>query len=324
VDSLFGAPALEAIRAMNPGDITLLENARFFAEEEALADAKPEKMARTHIVQRLAPAADYFCLDAFAAAHRAQPTLVGFAEVLPTMAGRVMQRELEMLDRATTASERPKLGVFGGIKIDDSVAVIQHVLSANIVDRVLAVGGVATAFLEAQGHDPGKATAEFMRREIEEYPALVEQARALLGKYRDRIEVPTDVAVNDGGRRHGIPVSQLPSPHPIADIGLDTIVRFCDDVRAARTVFLNGPAGIFEIEDFSLGTRELFRAVADAEAFTVVGGGHTVAAVEQWGLQDKIDHVSTGGGALIHYLSGRPLPLVEALRRSKRKLPRAA
>ena len=324
VDSLFSASALEAIRGMAPGEIVLLENTRFFAEEEALADAKPEKMAKTHLVRRLASVADYFCLDAFAAAHRAQPTLCGFAEVLPTMAGRVMQRELEMLDRAVQSAERPKLAVFGGIKIDDSISVVEHMLSAKVVDRVLTVGGVATAFIQAQGLDPGQPTVEFMRKEIEGYDALVEQCRLLLAKFPGKIEVPSDIVVNDGGRRHGMRVKELPSPHQVADIGLDTIVRFADEIAAARTVFLNGPAGIFELEEFSTGTRELFRAVADSEAFTVVGGGHTVAAVEQYGLQDKIDHVSTGGGALINYLAGKPLPLVDALKRSRRKFPKAS
>src|SRR3990172_2263244 len=323
-DSLFGASALEAVRGMAAGDVVLLENARFFAEEEALADAKPEKMARTHLVQRLSPLAEYFCIDAFAAAHRAQPTLVGFAEVLPTMAGRVMQRELEMLDRAIHASERPKIAVFGGIKIDDSIGVTRPMLAANVVDRVLAIGGVGTAFLQAQGHDPGKPTTEFMHREIEDYGGLVDQCKLLLAKYPDRIGVPTDVVVNDGGKRHGLNVKELPSTHQVADVGLDTIVRFSEEIAKAKTVFLNGPAGIFEIEEFSTGTRELFHAVANSSAFSVVGGGHTVAAVEQYGLQDKIGHVSTGGGALINYLAGRPLPVVEALYRSRKKFPKSA
>jgi len=322
VDSLYGRHALEAIRGLAPGDAVLLENTRFYAEEESLADAKPEKMAATHIVRTLAPVADYFCLDAFAAAHRAQPTLVGFAEVLPTMAGRVMQRELEMLGQAMTSGDRPKVAVFGGIKIDDTISVIRHMLSGEVVDRVLTTGGVATAFIQAQGHDPGTPTVDFMRKELEDYDALVEQCRLLLAKFPGRIDVPTDVVVNDGGKRRGLAVQDLPATHPIADLGLDTIVRFSGEIAAAKTVFLNGPAGVFEIEEFSTGTRELFRAIAESEAFTVVGGGHTVAAVEQYGLQDKIDHVSTGGGALINYLAGKPLPLVEALKRSKRKFPK--
>jgi len=324
VDSLFGSSALTAIDAMSAGDVVLLENARFYAEEEALADAKPEKMANTHIVRRLAPHAQYFCLDAFAAAHRAQPTLCGFAEVLPTFAGRVMQRELEMLDRAMTSTERPKIAIFGGIKIDDSIEVTKHMLAANVVEKVLTTGGVATAFLQAQGHDLGSPTTEFMRKEIEGYDALVEQCTLLLTKFLGRIEVPTDLVANNNGHRQALRLKELPAAHPIADIGLDTIVRYGAEIAAAKTVILNGPAGVFEIEEFSTGTRELFRAVAESEAFTVVGGGHTVAAVEQYGLQDKIDHVSTGGGALIHYLSGKTLPLVEALRRSRKKFPKAA
>jgi len=319
VDSLFGKEALAAIRSLNVGEVLLLENVRFFAEEDALADAKIEKMAKTHIVRRLAPMAQYFILDAFAAAHRAQPSLVGFVDLLPTLAGRVMEKELTMLDRAIQGQERPKIAVFGGVKADDSVAVTRHMLENGIVDRVLTAGGVANMFLQAAGKDPGSPTTDFMRREVEDYDKYVEECRILLEKFPGRILLPSDVVLNDGGTRKAIAVSELPSKLPVYDIGVDTIARYAEEIARAKTVILNGPAGVFEIEEFSVGTREILRAVAESDAFTVVGGGHTVAAVEQYGLQDKIDHVSTGGGALINYLAGRELPLVTALERSYRK-----
>src|SRR5712691_11204105 len=158
VPSLFGRPAIEAIESMHVGDVIVLENTRFYSEEEALADAKLEKMAKTHIVERLAPHADLFVLDAFAAAHRAQPSLVGFCEVLPTLAGRVMERELTMLNEAMHSEARPKLAVFGGVKADDSVAVTNHMLGSGLADRVLTTGGVASLFLAAQGVALGKPT----------------------------------------------------------------------------------------------------------------------------------------------------------------------
>jgi phosphoglycerate kinase len=324
VDSLFGRPAVEAIQGMKPGDVVMLENTRFFAEEEALADAKFEKMAKAMMVRVLAPLAQYFVLDAFAAAHRAQPSLCGFAEVLPALAGRVMEREITMVSRAMESQERPKLAIFGGIKADDSIAVTRHMLANGIVDKVLTTGGVANLFLAAKGIDLGAPTTDLMRREVPEYAAHVAQSKEVLSKFPGKVEVPIDLAVNDGGTRRNLRISEFPATHPVYDIGLDTIVHYQNEVDLARTIILNGPAGVFELEEFSLGTRELFAAVANAGAFTVVGGGHTVAVVEQLGLARKIDHVSTGGGALIHFLAGRELPLITALKRAKQKFSKRA
>ena len=319
VSSLFGRPAIEAIEAMHPGDVVVLENTRFYAEEEALADAKLEKMAMTHIVRRLAPLASYFILDAFAAAHRAQPSLVGFCEVLPSLAGRVMERELTMLARAVQDPARPKVAHLGGVKVDDSIAVAKHMLEKDIVDTVLTSGGVGNLFLDASGIDLGEPTTDFMHREVEDYDHLRGECKELLRKYSRRILIPTDVVLNDNGERRPVTVSGLPAKLLLYDIGLDTIARYVDVFHRAKTIFFNGPAGVFELEPFSVGTRELLTAVAESDGLSVVGGGHTVAAVEQFGLQDRIDHVSTGGGALINFLAGRELPLVTALRHSYKK-----
>ncbi len=319
VDSLIGTTAREAIRALQPGEIVVLENTRFYAEEDAFAEKPIEKMAKSHLVRRLAPLADYFVLDAFAAAHRAQPSIVGFCEVLPTLAGRVVEQEFRMLGRALTSEERPKLAIFGGIKADDSLAVSRHMLEKGIVDRVLATGGVSLLFLDAAGVDIGKPTRAVLEKEIEGYADQVRGARAVLGRFGDRIDLPRDVALNVDGKRVETPVKELPASHPIQDIGLETIGHFATAVATARTIFMNGPAGVFELEPFAVGTRELFTAVAESRAFTVIGGGHTVAVAEALGLERKFGHVSTGGGALINFLAGKPLPLVDALRRSKAK-----
>lgn len=324
VSSLFGRPATEAIESMRVGDVVVLENTRFYSEEDALADAKLEKMAKTHIVRRLAPHARYFVLDAFAAAHRAQPSLVGFCEVLPSLAGRVMERELTMLGRAVQDPERPKVAHLGGVKADDSIAVAQHLLEKNIVDTVLTSGGVANLFFDAAGLNPGEPTTEFMRREVEDYEVHRTKCKQLFAKFRDRILLPTDLVVNEGGSRRPVLATKLPVKQPIYDIGLDTIARYAEVLHQAKTIFFNGPPGVFELEPFSVGTRELLTAVAESDGLSVVGGGHTVAAVEQFGLKDRIDHVSTGGGALIHFLAGRELPLVSALRHSYQKFGKRA
>src|SRR5467141_2484577 len=324
VSSLFGRPAIEAIDAMQVGDVIVLENTRFYAEEEALADAKLEKMAKTHIVQRLAPHAEYFILDAFAAAHRAQPSLVGFCDVLPSLAGRVMERELTMLTQAVLNPEHPKVAHLGGVKADDSIAVARHMLEKDVVDTVLTSGGVANIFLDASGVDPGDPTTEFMRREIDDYDARKTECKDLLKRFHGRVLLPSDVVLNDEGVRRPVHVESLPATHPVYDIGLDTIARYVEVIRRAKTIFFNGPAGVFELEPFSVGTRELLVAVAESDAFSIVGGGHTVAAVEQLGLQERINHVSTGGGALINFLAGKELPLVTALRHSYKKFSKAA
>lgn len=320
IDSLFGRSARNAIRTMEPGDVVLLENTRFYAEEEMFKD-DPVRMAKTLMVRTLAPMADLFVHDAFAAAHRAQPSLVGFCEVMPSAAGRTMEKEVKMLDRALRSPERPKVVILGGIKTLDSIAVTRHFLGKGIIDKVLTTGGVGNVFLWAQGKSLGKVNEEFLRRELGDADALVEEARKLLREFPSRILIPVDVAVNAKGKRREVDVTDLPTDLPIQDIGLDTVGRYIGEVRAARTIILNGPAGVFEVEEFSTGTRELFRAVAEASAFKVVGGGHTVAAVEQFGLAPRMDHVSTGGGALIDYLAGRPMPGVEALRRARQKFP---
>ncbi len=234
VDGLFNKAALEAIRGLAVGDAVIMENTRFYAEEEALADQKIEKMAKSHIVRKLSQVADYFVLDAFAAAHRAQPTLVGFAETMPTMAGRLMEKELTMVGRALTSSERPKIAILGGIKADDSVAVAKHMLAGNVVDKVVTTGGVANLFLAAKGVDLGKPSTELLRKEIEDYDDYVKQGRELLLAHKNRILMPTDVAVNAGGSRKNLQVSELPSQYLISDIGLDTMVTYRREIAEAK------------------------------------------------------------------------------------------
>src|SRR3990170_4996614 len=249
-------------------------------------------------------------------------SLFGLAEVLPSLAGRVVEREVAMVSRAMESQERPKVAIFGGIKADDSIAVTRHMLANGIVDKVLTAGGVATLFLLAKGIDMGYPTKEILEREMSDLDLHVQRCKDLLAKYPGRIEMPIDLAVNDNGTRKNVHIGEFPSKFPVYDIGLDTIVHYQNEVDLARIIIMNGPAGVFELEEFSLGTREIFTAVANSAAFTVVGGGHTVAVVEQLGLEKKIDHLSTGGGALINYLAGKELPLITALTRSREKFPR--
>jgi len=319
VDSLFDSHALDAISNMNKGDALLLENTRFYSEEVAMKGADLDKMAKSHIVKKLSSISDYFVIDCFAAAHRAQPSIVGFSEMLPTLAGRVMEKELKMLGRALHEESRPRIGVFGGVKVDDSINIIGTLLKNKSMDKIITTGAVANIFLTADGKDLGKPNIEFLKKELETYDQLVEDAKGLLKDYRENIEIPVDMAVNDNGKRKHLTVDKLPTDMEIQDLGVDTIVRYSDEIRKGKIIMLNGPSGVFEDEEFSLGTIEVFKAIANSGAFKVAGGGHTIAAIKKYGLANKIDHLSTGGGSLINFLAGKKLPAIEALKKSKER-----
>jgi len=205
------------------------------------------------------------------------------------------------------------------LKVDDSIEISGHFLSQEIMSKILTTGAVATVFLMAKGVDVGEPSVEILNKEVENVNDEVEKAKDLLQKFGEKILTPTDVAVNADGRRVGMPVEKLPSEYPIYDIGLDTLVEYSSHIQKAGAAVLNGPPGVFEIGDFSLGTREIFLALANSQAFTVVGGGHTIAAAEEMGIVDRIDHVSTGGGALITYLTGKELPAIQELKESYKK-----
>lgn len=316
IDSLFDNKALAAIRDMRSSDILLLENTRFYSEDVALKNKTPEIQANSHLVTRLSSVADYYVCDAFAAAHRSQPTLVGFAEKLPAIAGRLMESELVTLSSLLTKDGSLTV-ILGGAKVEDSIEVLEYMLENGMLAEALTGGVVGNIFIKAQGHDLGKPNEAFMEKEVPGYEKLVADAKRLLEKYPEKIHVPNDVSLYDNGERSGIPVEMLPTEFPIYDIGLETTVEYIHRISQAKRMVLNGPMGVFELEEFEFGTKQVLKAMTEAQGFSVVGGGHTAAAVEKFGLKEDMDHVSTGGGALINFLTGKELPVVEALKRSK-------
>jgi len=293
----------DAVKRMRPGEILMLENLRFHAEEEA---NDPE------FAKALASYADIYVNDAFGTAHRAHASTVGIAEILPAYAGLLMERELEMLSKVLESPERPFAAILGGAKVSDKIGVIDNLLKK--VDVLVLGGGMANTFLLAQGKSVGKSLAEHDR---------VEDAQRILaaaGKRKVRVVLPVDVIVakevTRGTEYKTLPAEKIPASWHIVDVGAKSLELMQDALADARTVFWNGPLGVFEIPSFAHGTKAIARFVAeraDNGATVVVGGGDSVAALTQQGLADRMTHISTGGGASLEFLEGRELPGVQVL-----------
>ncbi len=295
-------PEVEAAAAaLKPGETVLLENLRFHAGEEG---NDPE------FARRLAALADVYVNDAFAAAHRAHASTEGITRFLqPAAAGLLMARELEALGRIFERPERPMAAVLGGAKVSDKLALVEHLLAR--VDTLLIGGGMAFTFLAALGYGVGRSLLEAER---------LEAARAILGRARSlgvRMRLPVDVVAAsapdsaEGIRTVG--VREIPDDLMGLDVGPLTVAQFGAALQGAKTVVWNGPMGVFEKPAFAAGTLGLARAVAGCGAFSVIGGGDTIAAVRQAGVTDRIGYISTGGGAFLEFLEGRTLPGVAAL-----------
>lgn len=309
VDDVFGEKAQKAIKELKNGEILILDNVRSFADEQK--KGTPEDHAKTEMVEKLAPLANVFVNDAFAAAHRAHVSIVGFTGVLPSVAGRIMEREVTALTKVVQNPEKPCVYVLGGAKADDALKISQYVLKNKIADHVLTGGVVGHLFLAAKGIDLGKPNMEFLEKK--ELTQFISGIKDLMKNYARNIEVPVDLAVETDGKRMEIPVSKLPTKYPIFDIGSETAKKYVGIVKGAKSIVVSGPMGVFENKQFALGTTKTFEAIASSKAFSLVGGGHSIAAVEELGLAKKMGYVSTAGGALIEFLMGEQLPGVVAL-----------
>ena len=321
IPDIYGPKAINSIQELKNSEIIMLENVRFDEEEikfNKFENDNFEKQTKSRMVRTLSPLADLFVNDAFAAAHRCQPSLVGFAEELPAIAGRVMQRELDFLGKAIASGPQPRIAILGGSKAADSVSISEYFLKKG-VDYVLTGGVVANIFLLAADIDIGEASTAFVKKNIPDYKNIISKAKDLVNEYGNRIVYPNDVALNKEGRRFGIPIDSLPTKYPIHDIGLNTLVNYIEHIKKAGTIIANGPMGVFEDAEFAVGTREIFEAISQNQNMTVVGGGETAMAFNQMGLTSKIEHVSTGGGSCIAFMADETMPALEAMRRSKIK-----
>ena len=292
-----GPDVERAVERLKPGEVLLLENLRFHKEEEKNDPA---------FAQQLAALGDLYVDDAFGSAHRAHASTEGVAQYLPAVAGFLMEKELNFLGRAISSPARPFIAILGGAKISDKIGVIQNLLPR--ANRVLIGGGMANTFLKARGLELGDSLVE---------ADAIETAKSLLFEHAKQLVLPSDAVVanrfDKDAKSEVVEVFQVQPGWRILDIGPKTVELFKSYFKDAQTIVWNGPLGVFEFPRFAAGTMAIARALAATQATTIIGGGESVAAVEQAGVAERITHISTGGGASLEFLEGKTLPGVAAL-----------
>ena len=297
LDDCVGPVVEAAVAAMKPGDVVLLENLRFHAQEEKNDPA---------FAKQLAALGDVFVNDAFGTAHRAHASTAGVADYMPAVAGFLMQKEIDFLGSAVENPKRPFVAILGGAKISDKIGVIANLLSK--ADALLIGGGMANTFFKAKGYEMGDSLVE---------ESSLDQARDLMAKGGDKLVLPVDVVMADAfsadANTKTVGADAVQPGWRVLDVGPKTVKLFAEKVSGAKTVVWNGPMGVFEMEPFARGTFEVAKALAESNATTIIGGGDSAAAVEQSGLADRITHISTGGGASLEFLEGIELPGIAVL-----------
>lgn len=311
-EDIVGEEAQGMIKELKTGEILLLNNVRMMEEENIKAPA--EQLADTELVKTMTPLIDLFVNDAFAAAHRSQPSLVGLSNTTPMIAGRLMEKELTALNIVLTEPERPSVYLLGGAKVEDRIPVIKRVLRDEIADKILIGGLIRDVFHMAQGG------MKHIYRELDENgKKLVEQSGELLDEFKDQISLPIDVALDVKRERVEIFTNKITDERNIFDIGLNTIAQYCHEIMTSKTVVAEGPLGMFERRGFDIGTKELLKCMARSSAYSVVGGGHMGGLASMLDISDEMSHVSTGGGAMLSMLAGESLPVIVALEKSKQR-----
>ncbi|RKD29112.1 phosphoglycerate kinase [Thermohalobacter berrensis] len=299
-DTVVGDEAKKAVENMKEGDVVLLQNTRF---------RKEEKKNNPEFAKELASLADVFVNDAFGTAHRAHASNVGVSEHLPTAAGYLIKKEIEVMGKAMSNPERPFVAILGGAKVSDKIGVIENLMEK--VDTLLIGGGMAYTFLKAKGYEIGKSLLEEDK---------IDLAKKLMEKAEEKgvkLLLPVDTVVakefkNDTEFKT-VKVDEIPEDMMGLDIGEETIELFEAEIKNAKTVVWNGPMGVFEMENFAKGTESIAKAMAESSAVTIVGGGDSAAAVEKTGYNDKMTHISTGGGASLEFFEGKTLPGIAAI-----------
>ncbi|EEL85396.1 phosphoglycerate kinase [Bacillus cereus] len=300
-DEAFGPVAQKMVAAMNEGDVLVLENVRFYAGEEK-NDAE--------LAKEFAALADIFVNDAFGAAHRAHASTAGIADYLPAVSGLLMEKELDVLGKALSNPERPFTAIIGGAKVKDKIGVIRHLLDK--VDNLIIGGGLAYTFVKALGHEIGLSLCEDDKIELaKEFMQLAKEKGV-------NFYMPVDVVIteefSETATTQIVGIDSIPSTWEGVDIGPKTREIYADVIKNSKLVVWNGPMGVFEMTPFAEGTKAVGQALADAEdTYSVIGGGDSAAAVEKFGMADKMSHISTGGGASLEFMEGKELPGVVCL-----------
>lgn len=299
-DAVYGSEVDEAISQLNEGDILLIENVRFEAGEEA---NDPE------LAKAFAEMADLYVNDAFGAAHRAHASTAGVAQYIPAVAGFLMEKELSVLGEALANPERPFTAIIGGAKVADKIGVIDNLL--DLVDHLIVGGGLAYTFLKAEGYEIGESLLEEDK---------IDLAKGFIEKAKEKgvqFVMPKDVVVADRFADDAdakiVDIDEIPSDWQGLDIGPKTRDFYANIIKESKLVIWNGPMGVFEMNTFAGGTKEVARALSETEGYTIIGGGDSAAAVEKFGFAEKMDHISTGGGASLEFMEGKELPGVAAL-----------
>ncbi len=312
VDDIFGSNAQNSIKSLKDGEILLLENLRFFSEEQM--EKTSEEHAQNIMIKNLAPLGDLFVNDAFSAAHRAHVSMVGFAEKLKTIAGRVMEYELTSLQKAMENPQRPSAFILGGAKPEDSIKVMAHSLGNETLDYAIVCGIVGQLFVKAAGYDLGKKTEDFMDKKG--YLKFLGKCRDIYEKYKDHIILPVDLAVDKDGVREEVDLDDLPSDYSVLDIGKKSGKKIAEILKKSKSIMINGPAGVYEDDKFAKGTKMILDAISESDGFSLVGGGHTISAIDKLGMDvSKFSYISLAGGALIRYLTGKTFPIAQEFKK---------
>ncbi len=319
IDDPCGPAAQQRIKTLRAGEGILLGNLRYLTEEistfENAVKLEPKDMKDTYLVRSLLPLCDFYVNDAFAAAHRNAPSMVAFQQLLPTAAGLLMQNEVEALDNIMQHPECPCVFVLGGAKISDAFGMMKQVLQSGRADLILTGGITGEIMLLASGYRLGSVKENFIcDRGLD---VFIKDAEEYLKQYPEKIKFPVDLAYEKDGKRKNVLVKDLPKEEMFMDIGDETISLYEEKIANAKTIFVNGPAGVYENPVFEEGTKRIWKAIAASEGYSVIGGGDTVSAAQRYIDLSDIDYVCTAGGAMVRYLSGRELPLIKAMRSAK-------
>jgi len=320
VPDICGEEAIQAINDLKVGEILFLDNIRMHDEENSMKKSSLEQTSQSEIVRKLSSVIDVYVTDAFAASHRNSPSLTGFFDSVPCIAGHLMSKEIHNLQIAVNDPPRPYIAILGGTKCDDSLRVAKNLIDKEIIDTIPVVGVVGNMMLWASGIDIGEVNKSFIRNALQDdFEDTWKMAKFLYDNHKEFFLLPSDIAVEVEGNRVAMNISELPTKYPIYDIGISTLQEIRPLMINAGCILWNGPASYFELPGFAFGTIEILNMCTESSAVTIVAGGHTSSLVSNRGVVNLVTHNSTGGGACLTMLSGGFMPVIESLIKSNEK-----